>query len=41
MALTMLQNRISEDTMRKLNRLMQVEHQPVEQVARDFLASQP
>lgn len=41
MALTMLQNRISEDTMRKLNRLMQVEHQPVEQVARDFLATQP
>lgn len=41
MALTMLENRISEETMRKLNSLMQVEHQPVEQVARDFLATQP
>ncbi len=41
MALTMLQNQISEQTMRKLNRLMQIEHQSVEKVARDFLASQP
>ncbi len=40
-ALTMLQNRISDETMRRLNRLVQAEHQPVEQVARDFLASQP
>jgi glycine betaine/choline ABC-type transport system substrate-binding protein len=41
MALTMLENRISEETMRRLNRLVQVEHQPVERVASDFLATQP
>jgi osmoprotectant transport system substrate-binding protein len=41
MALTLLENRISDDAMRKLNRLVDVEHQPVEQVVRDFLASQP
>jgi osmoprotectant transport system substrate-binding protein len=41
MALTMLENRISEETMRRLNRLVQLEHQPVEKVASDFLATQP
>ncbi len=41
MALTMLENRISEETMRKLNRLVQIEHQSVEKVASDFLATQP
>ncbi len=41
MALTMLENRISEELMRKLNRLVQIEHQPVEKVASDFLATQP
>jgi glycine betaine/choline ABC-type transport system substrate-binding protein len=41
MALTMLENRISEETMRKLNSLVQIEHQPVQRVASDFLATQP
>lgn len=41
MALTMLSNRIDEETMRGLNRRVDVEHQPVEKVARDFLATQP
>ncbi|HEY3936453.1 MAG TPA: glycine betaine ABC transporter substrate-binding protein [Bryobacteraceae bacterium] len=40
-ALSMLENRISEETMRELNRRVEVEHQPVEKVARDFLAGQP
>jgi len=40
-ALTMLQNRISEETMRDLNRRVDIGHQPVEQVARAFLATQP
>ncbi|MDQ2840506.1 MAG: ABC transporter substrate-binding protein [Acidobacteriota bacterium] len=40
-ALSMLENRISDDTMRRLNRLVQMEHQSVEKVARDFLATQP
>ena len=40
-ALTMLQNRISEETMRDLNRRIDVEHQPVTKVARDFLANEP
>jgi osmoprotectant transport system substrate-binding protein len=40
-ALRMLENRISEETMRDLNRRVDVEHQPVEKVARDFLAGQP
>jgi glycine betaine/choline ABC-type transport system substrate-binding protein len=40
-ALRMLENHMSEETMRDLNRRVDVEHQPVEKVARDFLASQP
>ncbi|MBV9763891.1 MAG: ABC transporter substrate-binding protein [Acidobacteriaceae bacterium] len=40
-ALTMLQNRISDETMRDLNRKVDVEHQPVTKVARDFLANEP
>jgi osmoprotectant transport system substrate-binding protein len=40
-ALTMLGNRISEGAMRDLNRRVQVQHQPVEKVASDFLATQP
>ncbi|MBV8552958.1 MAG: ABC transporter substrate-binding protein [Acidobacteriaceae bacterium] len=36
-----LENRISEATMRDLNRRVQVEHVPVETVARDFLARLP
>jgi osmoprotectant transport system substrate-binding protein len=40
-ALDMLQNRISDEVMRDLNRRVDVEHQPVQKVARDFLASQP
>ena len=39
-ALTLLQNRIGDDTMRNLNRRVDFEHQPVEKVARDFLATQ-
>ena len=41
MALTMLQNRISDETMRALNRRVEIEHQRVERVAGDFLATQP
>jgi glycine betaine/choline ABC-type transport system substrate-binding protein len=40
-ALTMLQNRISDDTMRNLNRRVDVDHQPVARVAHDFLANEP
>jgi osmoprotectant transport system substrate-binding protein len=40
-ALNMLQNRISDDTMRQLNRRVQAEHEAVEKVARDFLATLP
>ena len=40
-ALTMLQNRLSEETMRNLNRKVDIEHQPVEKVVNDFLATQP
>lgn len=40
-ALSMLENHISEETMRDLNRRVDVEHQSVEKVARDFLAGQP
>jgi osmoprotectant transport system substrate-binding protein len=39
-ALTLLQNRIGDDTMRNLNRRVEIEHQPVEKVARDFLQTQ-
>jgi osmoprotectant transport system substrate-binding protein len=41
LALSMLQNSISDDTMRDLNRKVDVLHQSPEQVAREFLASQP
>lgn len=41
LALTMLSNHIGDDTMRGLNRRVDVEHEPVEKVARDFLATQP
>jgi len=40
-ALTMLQNRISAETMRDLNRRVDVEHQPVATVVKAFLANQP
>ena len=41
LALLLLQDRISNETMRELNRRVEAEHQPVTRVARDFLASQP
>jgi osmoprotectant transport system substrate-binding protein len=41
MALTLLQNRIDDATMRRLNTLVQVQHQPVTTVVHDFLATQP
>ena len=40
-ALTMLENRISDDTMRDLNRRVEKDHQPITRVAKDFLAGQP
>jgi osmoprotectant transport system substrate-binding protein len=40
-ALTMLSNHIGDETMRALNRRVDVEHQPVEKVVREFLAGQP
>ena len=39
-ALTMLSNHINAETMRRLNRLLEVEHQPLEKIVRDFLATQ-
>ncbi len=39
-ALTVLGGRISDDTMRELNRRVEFEHQPVKKVAGDFLATQ-
>jgi len=41
MALTMLSNHIGDGTMRGLNRRVDVEHQPVARVVKDFLAGQP
>jgi glycine betaine/choline ABC-type transport system substrate-binding protein len=41
MALTMLSNHINAESMRALNRRVEIDHQPVEKVARDFLQSQP
>lgn len=38
--LTALSNHISEQTMRDLNKKVDVQHQPVSQVAKDFLATQ-
>jgi len=40
-ALTMLSNRISDEAMRGLNRRVEVDHVPIEKVAKDFLATQP
>jgi osmoprotectant transport system substrate-binding protein len=40
-ALRMLENHIGDAVMRELNRRVQVQHQSVEKVARDFLAGQP
>ena len=40
-ALSMLANRISDETMRSLNRRVEMEHQPITKVAHDFLATQP
>lgn len=40
-ALSMLSNHINAETMRALNRRVEVDHQPVERVARDFLQTQP
>ena len=40
-ALRMLENHIGDDTMRDLNQRVQVQHQSVEKVAKDFLAGQP
>jgi osmoprotectant transport system substrate-binding protein len=39
-ALTLLQGRIADETMRNLNRRVEIDHQPVEKVARDFLQTQ-
>ena len=41
LALRMLENHLGDDIMRDLNRRVQVQHQPVEKVAKDFLAGQP
>ncbi len=41
LALLFLQDRISDETMRELNRRVEAEHQPITKVARDFLAGQP
>jgi osmoprotectant transport system substrate-binding protein len=40
-ALTMLKDRLDDATMRELNRRVDLEHQQVAKVARDFLATQP
>jgi osmoprotectant transport system substrate-binding protein len=39
-ALTLLEGRIGDSTMRELNRRVEIDHQPVEKVARDFLQTQ-
>ncbi len=41
LALRMLENHLGDDTMRDLNSRVQVQHQSVEKVAKDFLAGQP
>lgn len=41
MALSMLSNHIGDDIMRELNRRVDVQHEPVERVVKDFLATQP
>jgi glycine betaine/choline ABC-type transport system substrate-binding protein len=40
-ALALLSNRIGDETMRNMNRQVDVNHRRVEQVAREFLATQP
>ncbi|HEY6990062.1 MAG TPA: glycine betaine ABC transporter substrate-binding protein [Bryobacteraceae bacterium] len=40
-ALSMLSHRISDQTMRELNRRVEQDRQPIEKVAREFLAAQP
>lgn len=40
-ALSMLQNQVSEETMRGLNRRVEANHESVTSVVRDFLAGQP
>ncbi len=40
LALTMLSNHINDETMRQLNQRIDIDHQPVERVAKDFLATQ-
>jgi glycine betaine/choline ABC-type transport system substrate-binding protein len=40
-ALSMLSNHISDQTMRELNRRVEQDRQPIEKVAREFLAGQP
>jgi osmoprotectant transport system substrate-binding protein len=40
LVLTMLSNHISEDTMRNLNKRVDVEHRPIVEVAKEFLATQ-
>ncbi len=40
-ALSMLANRISDETMRGLNRRVEMGHQPIVHVVKDFLANQP
>ncbi|MFL6466097.1 MAG: glycine betaine ABC transporter substrate-binding protein [Bryobacteraceae bacterium] len=40
MALSMLSNHISAETMRRLNRRVEFDHQPVVRVAKEFLATQ-
>ena len=41
LALSMLSHRISDETMRELNRRVEQDRQPIEKVAREFLAGQP
>ena len=41
LALSMLSNHIGDDTMRELNKRVDVEHARVERVVKDFLATQP
>jgi osmoprotectant transport system substrate-binding protein len=40
-ALTMLSNHLDAETMRRLNRRVEVDHQPVARVAKEWLAAQP
>jgi osmoprotectant transport system substrate-binding protein len=40
-ALSMLSNHISDQTMREMNRRVEQDRQPIEKVAREFLAGQP